>query len=303
MAKKRRKPPTARERLTEWVYDHITANVIGIVVTGVVLAVGMSVGISAADTRAAEIAADGPPTVRIHWPDAISGGQNVSWPPQSVQRDLLDDAYEIVGEHPGAFSARTLDELGVWLTRTGWVSRIDAINRLDEGVIEIDARWRSPGAVVREEAHDYLIATDGRRLKASWRADFSPFPVILGAKEAKPLAVVPGQKWENESIQAGLELLNLLHEHLPGSRGADQIRGIDVSQFPRFRRLIIMTDAGNRIIWGRMPSDPVPDAISTEGKMRQLGYLRQHPDFGRRIDAGRKLIDVSSGPILVEDTP
>ena len=274
MAKKRRKPPTARERLTEWVYDHITANVIGIVVTGVVLAVGMSVGISAADTRAAEIAADGPPTVRIHWPDAISGGQNVSWPPQSVQRDLLDDAYEIVGEHPGAFSARTLDELGVWLTRTGWVSRIDAINRLDEGVIEIDARWRSPGAVVREEAHDYLIATDGRRLKASWRADFSPFPVIRGAKEAKPLAVVP-----------------------------DQIRGIDVSQFPRFRRLIIMTDAGNRIIWGRMPSDPVPDAISTEGKMRQLGYLRQHPDFGRRIDAGRKLIDVSSGPILVEDTP
>ncbi|MFI4892199.1 MAG: hypothetical protein ACIAQ0_02015 [Phycisphaerales bacterium JB058] len=303
MARKRRKPPTARERITEWVYDHITANVISIVLTGVVLTVGMGVGISFADSRAAEIAADGPPTVRIHWPDAVSGDQNVNWPPQAVQKDLLDDAYEIGGNHSGHFSARTLDELGVWLARSGWVSHIDAINRLDEGVIEIKARWRSPGAVVRDGAHDYLIATDGRRLKASWRADFSPFPVIVGARDANPLAVVPGQKWENESIQAGLELLNLLHARLPGTRGADQVRGIDVSQFPRFRRLIILTDAGNRIIWGRMPSDPVPDAVSTEGKLRQLTYLRQHPDFGRRIDAGRKLIDVSSGPILVEDTP
>lgn len=301
MATKRKKPLSARERITEWVYDRITANVISIVVTGVVLTVGLGVGISFADTQAATISADGPPTVRIHWPEAVSGGQNVTWPPQVVQRELLDQAYAIVDEHPGPFSARTLDALGVWLANTGWVSRIDAINRLDEGVIEIDARWRSPGAVIRDGAHDYLIATDGRRLKASWRADLSPFPVILNAPEANPLAVVPGQVWSNESILAGVELLNLLHERLPGARGADQIRGIDVSQFPRFRRLIILTDAGNRVIWGRMPSDPVPDAVSTEGKLRQLAYLRQNPDFGRRIDANRSLIDVSSGPILVED--
>lgn len=300
---KRTKAPSARERIAEWLYDRLTASVISIALTGIVLTVGMGVGIRFADTRAAEIAADGPPTVRIHWPEAVSGGRTVAWPPQAVQRELLDQAYAIVDEHPGPFSARTLDALGHWLATTGWVSGIDAINRQNEGVIEVRARWRAPAAVVREGAHDFLVATDGRRLKASWRADLSPFPVILNAADARPLAVVPGQRWPSESVQAGVELLNLLHEQIPGSRGLDQVKGIDVSQFQRFRRLILVTDRGNRVIWGRMPSDPVPDAVTTEGKLRQLAALRQHPDFGRRIDAGRSLIDISSGPILVEDRP
>lgn len=303
MATRRKKAPSARERITQWVYDRITLDMVSMAVTGIVLAVGLGVGIGFADTQAATIAADGPPTVRIHWPEAVSGGQAVTWPPTAVQRELLDEAYAIVAEHPGPFSAQTLDAMGVWLGRSGWVSAIDSIDRLDEGVIEVRARWRSPGGVVRDGAHDYLVATDGRRLKASWRADLSPFPVILGAPDAKPLTIVPGQAWPSESVQAGVELLNLLHDRLPGSRGVDQVRGVDVSQFARFRRLIILTDSGNRIIWGRIPSDPVPDAVSTESKLRQLGYLRQHPDFGKRIDAGRSLIDVSSGPILVEDRP
>lgn len=303
MATRRKQALSARERLTQWLYDRITPDIVSMVVTGVVLTLGLGVGIGFADTQAATIAADGPPTVRIHWPEAVSGNQSVTWPPSAVQRELLDQAYAIVGEHPGPFSAHTLDAMGVWLGQTGWVSEIDSINRLDEGVIEVRAQWRAPAAVVRDGAHDYLVATDARRLKASWRADLSPFPVILNAPDPKPLAVVPGQTWPSEPIRAGVELLNLLNDQLPGQRGVDQVRGIDVSQFARFRRLIILTDRGNRIIWGRMPSDPVPDAVSTESKLRQLAYLRQHPDFGRRIDAGRSLIDVSSGPILVEDKP
>jgi len=281
--------------------ERVSPAVVGTMLTGLVLIVGMGVGMKFADDQAAEIASSGPPVARINWPTAVSSGRAINWPPVQTQRDLLDDAYAIVREHPGPFSSRTLESLGIWLKQTGWVSSVTSIQRLEEGVIEIKAVWRTPAAVVRDGAHDYLIATDGRRLRMSWRADLSPFPTIRGAFDANALAAVPGEVWPSPSVQAGLELLNLMQERLPGNLGADQVRGIEVSSFDRYKRLVLLTDQGNRIIWGRMPSDPVPDAVSTEAKLNQLRYLRQHPDFGRRIDAGRELIDISSGPVLVED--
>jgi hypothetical protein len=294
----RKKKKTKRDLILE----RISPAVVGTILTGLILIVGMGVGINFADDQAGDIASSGPPVVRINWPNAVSNGRSVNWPPVETQRDLLDDAYEIVRKHSGPFSSRTLESLGTWLKQTGWVSSVRSIKRLDDGVIEIEGVWRSPAAVVRDGAHDYLIATDGRRLRMSWRADFSPFPSIRGALDANSLAAVPGEVWPSQSIQAGLELLNLLQERLPGNLGADQIRGIEVSNFDRYKRLVLLTDQGNRIIWGRMPSDPVPDAVSTEAKLNQLRYLRQHPDFGRRIDAGRSLLDISSGPVLVEDS-
>ncbi|PHQ82558.1 MAG: hypothetical protein COB69_01645 [Phycisphaera sp.] len=293
----RKKKKTKRELILE----RVSPAVVGTMLTGLILIVGMGVGMNFADDQAADIASSGPPVVRINWPTAVANGRAVNWPPAHTQKDLLDDAYAIVQQYPGPFSSRTLESLGIWLKQTGWVSSVTSIKRLDEGVIEIEAVWRSPAAVVRDGAHDYLIATDGRRLRMSWRADLSPFPTIRGALDASALAAVPGEVWPSQSVQAGLELLNLLQERLPGNLGADQVRGIEVSSFDRYKRLVLLTDEGNRIIWGRMPSDPVPDAISTEAKLNQLRYLRQHPDFGRRIDAGRKLIDISSGPVLVED--
>ncbi|RNC81300.1 MAG: hypothetical protein ED559_05775 [Phycisphaera sp.] len=297
MAARRKKKKTKRELIME----RISPELVGTVLTGLVLVVGMGVGLRFADHQAADIASSGPPVVRINWPSAVSAGQPVNWPPATTQRQLLDDAYEIVQKHSGPFSSRTLESLGVWLHQSGWVSEIRDIKRLDEGVIEIDAAWRSPGAVVREGAHDYLIASDGRRLRLSWRADLSPFPVIRGANDANTLQVVPGEVWPSRSVQAGLEVLNLLREQLPGSLGSDQIRGVEVSAYDRFKRVVLLTDKGTRVIWGRTPSDPVPDAVSTEAKLNQLRYLRQNPEFGRRIDAGRELIDISSGPVLVED--
>lgn len=293
----RKKKKTKRELIME----RISPAVVGTVLTGTVLIVGMGVGINFADDQAADIARDGPPVVRINWPSAISDGRAVNWPPVETQRSLLDDAYEIVRKYPGPFSSRTLESLGIWLKQTGWVSSVESIKRLDDGVIEIEGVWRTPAAVVRDGAHDYLIATDGRRLRMSWRADFSPFPTIRGATDANALAAVPGEVWPSPSVQAGLELLNLLQEELPGGLGSDQIRGIEVSNFEKHKRLVLLTDQANRIIWGRMPSDPVPDAVSTTAKLNQLRYLRQHPDFGYRIDARRSLIDISSGPVLVED--
>lgn len=297
MAARRKKKKTKRELVME----RISPELVGTVLTGLVLVVGMGVGLRFADEQAAEIASSGPPVVRINWPNAVSAGQPVNWPPTAVQDKLIGEAYEIVEEHAGPFSSRTLDALGLWLMRSGWVSQIHEIKRLDEGVIEIKAAWRSPGAVVREGAQDYLIASDGRRLRLSWRADLSPFPVIRGAYDANTLAVVPGEVWPSPSIQAGLEVLNLLREQLPGSLGSDQIRGVEVSAYDKFKRVVLLTDKGTRVVWGRTPSDPVPDAVSTEAKLNQLRYLRQNPEFGRRIDAGRTLIDISSGPVLVED--
>ncbi|HED53938.1 MAG TPA: hypothetical protein ENJ00_07020 [Phycisphaerales bacterium] len=305
-ARKTRKKTTrtsTRKASASPILERLSPQVVWAVVVAMGLIAGTGVGLSFAETRAAEIASDGPSVVRIEWPEAIANGQPVAWPPAPVQQELLDQAYAIVAEHPGPFSATTLDALGTWLSETGWVSGVSSIRRLDSGVIDIHAVWRAPAAVVRDGAQDYLIASDGCRLRASWRADLSPFPTIIGARDARALAVVPGEVWPSESVQAGLELINLIESRLPGDQGSDQITGVDVSQFVRLHRLILRTDHGNSIIWGRPPSDPVPDAVSTETKLRQLAHLRHNPDFGYRIDAGQGLIDISSGPVLVEDRP
>jgi len=301
--RKKTKRKAAKSSKAPRLRDRLSPPVVWAVLVAMGLTAGTGVGLAFAESRAAEIASDGPPVVRIDWPEAIADGQQVVWPPEPVQRALLDQAYAIVAEYPGPFSPDTLDALGTWLSKTGWVSGVSSIRRLDGGVIEIHAIWRAPAAVVRDGAQDYLIAADGCRLRSSWRADLSPFPTIIGARDARALAVVPGEPWPSASVRAGLELINLLQSRLPGDQGSDQVAGVDVSQFVRLHRLILRTDRGHSIIWGRPPSDPVPDAVSTDTKLRQLAQLRHNPDFGYRIDAGQSLIDISSGPVLVEDRP
>ncbi|MEL6796596.1 MAG: cell division protein FtsQ/DivIB [Planctomycetota bacterium] len=267
------------------------------------------VGMGLADRRAGSLLGQTQPMVRFTWAEAVGPTGTGIWPPSDVQMELDEQAHQIVAASDAPLAVDLLERLGTWVVETGWVSELRSVERSDPGVITIDASWRAPAGVIRQNGYDYLVSTGGRRLDAQWRQETAGLPVIVGAERSTAAtSVLPGTLWPDRAVLAGVELLTLLQHELGvdpilGPGGFDQIWGIDVGDFDRHQRLVIVTDLGNRIIWGRAPSDQVSDLVPTHQKLKNLGYMRRHPDYGKRIDASQALLDLSSGPILVDDRP
>lgn len=267
------------------------------------------VGMGLADRHAEDLLGSTAPTVRFTWAEAIGPTGAGVWPPSDVQLELDEQAHQIVSASDAPLAVDLLERLGAWVVETGWVSQLRSVERSDRGVITIDASWRAPAGVVRQNGYDYLVSTDGRRLDAQWRQETAGLPVIVGAERSTAAtSVLPGTLWPDRDVLAGVELLTLLHQELGvdpilGPGGFDQIWGIDVGDFTRHQRLVIVTDRGNRIVWGRAPSDPVSDIVPTHQKLKNLSYMRRHPEYDKRIDASQSLLDLSNGPILVDDRP
>ncbi|MEL6498500.1 MAG: hypothetical protein AAF937_03820 [Planctomycetota bacterium] len=274
---------------------------------GCVAAVVLGMGF--ADRQAGALLAGSPPTVRFTWAEAIGPSGGGVWPPSDVQLELDEQAHRLVAASNTPLAVGLLERLGTWVVETGWVHQLRSVERSDPGVITVDAVWRAPAGVVRQNGYDYLVSTGGRRLDAQWRQETAGLPVIVGAERSTAAtSVLPGTLWPDRSVLAGVELLTLLHHELGvdpilGPGGFDQIWGIDVGDFARDQRLVIVTDLGNRIVWGRSPSDPVSDLVPTHQKLKNLSYMRRHPEYGKRIDASQPLLDLSTGPILVDDRP
>lgn len=265
------------------------------------------VGLGLADRRAGAIHAESSPMVRFNWAEARIGESVTVWPPSDVQAALDDLAQAALRDRGGPLSVEGLAEIGRRVTATGWVERVRSVNRTGDGTIRVEVEWRPPAAVVRQAGRDHLVSGDGRRMRYAWQAGASPFPAVLGADRLTPAESVPvGAFWPDTEVLSGVELIVVLHQELGvdpvlGPGGFDQVRGVDVRDARTAQRLVILTDTGSRVIWGRPPSDPVPDPVSTSQKLRKLAYLRRHPDYDRRIDAGQTRLDLSTGPILVDD--
>ncbi|MEM8756376.1 MAG: hypothetical protein AAGF47_01165 [Planctomycetota bacterium] len=266
----------------------------------------VAAGLVAAESRAAAMVGTGTPQVRYQWAEARTGDQDGVWPPISAQIELLDEAHAAAARSGGAFSGRTLTAVAAVLEQSGWVDHVRRVIRSDDGSIDVSAKWRRPAAVVLQSGREFAVSRGVRRFPIEWPAGSSGLPAVIGARAATPgRDVVPGTVWPDFDVQAGVELINLLHDELGpdpvlGERGFDQIVAVDVGRYTTLRQLRIRTDTGSTIVWGRSPSDPVQDVVDTPTKLRRLANLRAHPDYGRRIDAGLDFIDLSAGPILVE---
>jgi len=73
--------------------------------------------------------------------------------------------------------------------------------------------------------------------------------------------------------------------------GYQQVYGIDVSEYVNGKQLVVVTDQGNRIVWGGAPSaaEFAPGQAKPEKKREELAKL--YATYGR-IDAGRAVVDV-----------
>lgn len=223
------------------------------------------------------------PNLAITWPDWMGG------PIREQLSELLRDE----------LSSDPLDDIGLHnaadrLLQTGWVAKVNTIRRETGNVVRLAATFRVPVALVRSGDKDHLVATGGELLPIAYPAgSITTFRIIVGAKSAAP--EVFGEPWAGGEVQAAIALMG----YLQPTDAYSQVWGIDTTDFAKSKRLTIVTDQQTRVLWGASPADWKPGEPPAATKLKWLLGLRGNQQFGKRIDAGRSMIDLTNprGPL------
>lgn len=248
----------------------------------------------AADLGSAE------PRVSFYWPplaglnssDPLTpGGEPRTWINAEIRGDLERLVLKRLTKDP--FDRAGLIAAREELIRTGWLKDDLVLVRDEDGLVRIGGTWRVPVAAVRFNDRDHLVTSVGELLPLSYGRDTSGFKVILGVATPPP---EPGKVWIGGEVQAALKLL----AHLAAVQGVHQIAAIDTTEFSASRSLSIITDRGNRILWGGPVDAFNPGQAPATTKLARLSRIyREHG----RVDASRSMLDVRlADGVYVHDT-
>ncbi|MBC7771826.1 MAG: cell division protein FtsQ [Pyrinomonadaceae bacterium] len=213
-----------------------------------------------------------------------------TWLDAGSQASLLKLAHDSLtglADHP--FDVQFIERTQRAMMETGWFASPCRVFREPDGHVVIRGQWRQPAAAVRFGDHDYLVSTRGERLPPDYAPEGSGLKVLIGPEIATPAV---GDLWLGGDIQAGLALLDCLRNTPIDQRRdvLDQVHAIDISEFSKKKRLIIVTDTGSRIMWGGEPGTFVPGQAPVTEKLDRLAkMIRKHG----RIDATRDYLDIS----------
>ncbi len=214
-------------------------------------------------------------------------GRPMTWLSEPFRNELVVLATTVLNDD--VFDRDTLARCGQALLASGWFRGVSSIRREADGVVRIDGVWREPAAVVRHGERDHLVSGDGELLPVSYRHGASGLRVVLNPSFPPPAS--PGEPWRGGDVQNALKLL----AQLQASPAYPQVAAIDArGTGTAAPRLEIVTDAGNRVVWGSAPDAFAPAEVPTEIKLGRLKFLLTSADFGRRIDAGKPLVDIAS---------
>ncbi len=265
-----------------------------LILVGAVL-VGMALGLRPLEQRAALVVSLSPAKVRLTWPmNAVTpDGRPATWLPTNNQEEIEQLAADALGDSSTeTFSSDPLERVSTALALSGWFEGEPTVRRLEDNAIEVDGRWRMPGALVRYKGEDYLVSWDGKRMPPVRKAGLEKnFRVIMGPIVGPP-TLSDGSPdyataWPGEDIVASIELLQLIQDK-PWFK---QVSGVDASDYSAHAKLTLVTPQGTRIVWGGRPSKPLIGEVSTAQK---LAHLSQLVHDHKRIDAGYPLIYINA---------
>ncbi len=235
-----------------------------------------------------------PPRVEIDWP-LIEGrigpdGQPVSWMSESLRTQLSELVRSELTNDPMDHAA--LKRAADRLIATGWIRELREMTRATDpgsaGTVHVRGEWRAPVALVRWQERDHLVAAGGELLPISYPAgSVGTLKVITGPFGPPP--DVYGEAWSGGDVQAALGLLAYLQPTIAFS----QVSGIDIADYIKHKRLVIITDQNTRVVWGSAPGEWRPGEPSTQQKISWLVGLRRDPKHANRIDAGRAQVDLT----------
>ena len=230
--------------------------------------VAWAVGVPALEARA--MARESGEDVRVRFLDAPA------WMNGDLEAHLVLTARQQLRSDP--LQRVDLADARTALLATGWFIDVRQVRRVTSALVEIDAEFVQPYAMVRDFEGDHLIDPNGRLLPRSTPVGQSGrFIVIRGVSEPRPRRA--GQLWTGDDITAALRLKRLIDTR-PWSH---QVVGIDTGGFADRRQLRLVTDKGHRIVWGRPPGEETAGEVDTDRKVYYLDYPFEH--FGH-IDGG-----------------
>lgn len=253
------------------------------------LLVGIAAGLTAGRPellRRAAACKSFPLRVDFNWPSLaasaqLAPGQPNTWLNAKTRAELGHLVLTIVSPDP--FDSLSLLKAQRSLMETGWFSSPCRLQRGADGLVTVRGNWRIPSAAVRCADVDHLVASRGELLDFVCDPDASGLKIVLGPHMDPPEC---GHPWIGGDVQAGLSLL----DYLRGAPGYDQVYAVDVSEFSTRKRLVLITDERNRVLWGGRPGEFNPGQARDEIKRQRLGRLFRE---NGRIDAGMDFLDIS----------
>lgn len=184
-----------------------------------------------------------------------------------------------------------------------WIEKVNRIRRVYGGApgdtVELDVQFRAPVALVRWNDGFWMVDSKGVKLPERFEPE-QVARVVLGQDGKLVLRVIdgvrnkprdPGMLWEGADLQAGLELMRVLHD----KPYAQEIVKVDVANFagrrdPAAAHLTLVTRYNTQIRWGRPVSSQ--DYIVEVSAVRKLEFLeRIHAEFGQ-VDARQPWVDL-----------
>jgi hypothetical protein len=227
------------------------------------------------------------------WPDQVEVRylDPPSWLEDDLQASLVLTAEEQIDPDPrnrqGLVVARQA------LLATGWFDEIVQVRRVNRGLVEIDARFARPFAVIRDAAEtaDHLVDPRARLLPRAFPVrQAGHYTAIVGAGFDRPSR--PGEPWPGTDVTAALKVLKLIH----GRPWRGQVAEINVAAYLREASISLVTDQGCIIRWGRAPGGELGGEVSAEQKLSYLDYHHQH--YGH-IDRGfLQEIDITGDVVI-----
>lgn len=277
-------PPSLRNRLAG-AYQQTSGWIATLLSVGVIVALGASFGPMQA--RASHLTS-AQPRVKFTWPplagfsSAEVAGQPepMTWVNAEIRSGLERTALTSLTNN--LFDRDSLESARESLARTGWFRDDLRLVREANGLVRVNGTWRIPAAAVRSGGQDVLVTSAGEVLPVRYPPEVSGYKALIGVASPAP---EPGKAWLGGEVQAGLRLL----DYVSTLACADQIAAVDVSEYGSTRTLVLITELGNRIIWGGPLDAFNPGQAAPAAKLARLGEIyRQHG----RVDAGRAILDV-----------
>jgi len=175
------------------------------------------------------------------------------------------------------------------LLNTCWFDSITQVRRAKLDVVEVEAKFVRPYAVIRDARGHHLVDDQGKLLPKFWKLSEQPARRDAETGQKRPIISITGPRfdrpavgeaWEGTDVAAGLRLLQVLDRQ----PWRDQIKEVDVSAYLDDGPIRLITEIGGVIVWGGAPGEEPALEILAEEKLRRLKYLSDHY---KRVDCGQ----------------
>lgn len=164
------------------------------------------------------------------------------------------------------------------LDRSRWFEVVRTVHRAADGDIEVDATFLRPVAVVVDDFGEVVIGQGGRPLPAGIHMESGQHIVrITSPTENRPTRAQ--RQWLGDDMAAAIEL----HALLQLQPWVEQVKAIDLANYDRTGRLVLISHRGKRIVWGSRPGQETGLEATAPNKIARLA---NHYHTHRTIDLG-----------------